>query len=112
MAYLRITQGDDNVICNLVFAKARVCPVKGQTIPRHELIATYIGVKLIKFLKTELRLHLHWTIIWTDSQCTLHWILGKAESTKFVQNRVNFMKMNTSIEYRYVPSAQNSADVA
>ena len=40
----------------LIFAKSRVTPLKGITIPRAELLAALIGVRAIKFLQKALRL--------------------------------------------------------
>ena len=46
----------------LMIAKARVAPLKSPTIPRMELTAASVAVKMDKLLKKELELELHESI--------------------------------------------------
>ena len=82
--YLRVLDGT-TVETNLVFSKMRLVPIgKGKskqlkklTIPRLELLAVLIGVRAANFVARELRLNIHEKILWTDSQCVLHWLRTK-----------------------------------
>ena len=76
-------------------SKTRVAPVGGQTIPRLELLAALLLVKLISSvhhtLETELTLQV--PLCFTDSTVALGWIRSQNKDWKqFVQNRVNSIR--------------------
>jgi hypothetical protein len=52
--YLRLKDHNGNIYCSLVMAKARVTPLKPITIPRLELTAALVSVKISAQLKREL----------------------------------------------------------
>ena len=69
---------------NLIFAKTQLVPAnkekskcKKLTIPRLELMATLIGVRTANFVTRELNVGIDEQILWTDSQCVLHWLKTK-----------------------------------
>ena len=47
------------------------------TISHLELLAVLIGVRAANFVARELRLNIREKILWTDSQCVLHWLRTK-----------------------------------
>ena len=53
-------------------AKSRVAPLKSVTIPRVELPATVLSVKLVNYVKEELTISLNSETFWTDSVVVLH----------------------------------------
>ena len=55
--------------------------MKSPTIPRMELTAASVAVKMDKLLKKELELELHKSIYWTDSTVVLKYL--NSESTRF-----------------------------
>uniref|UniRef100_A0A1I7XIX9 Pao retrotransposon peptidase n=1 Tax=Heterorhabditis bacteriophora TaxID=37862 RepID=A0A1I7XIX9_HETBA len=55
VAYLRLMDSSNNITTKLVFAKNRLSPIKGMTIPRLELMAILIGSRMIKFLIQPIR---------------------------------------------------------
>ncbi|KAK5866387.1 hypothetical protein PBY51_020583 [Eleginops maclovinus] len=61
--------------------KARVAPLKSPTIPRMELTAATVAIKMDKLLEIELELELHDSIFWTDSTAVLKYL--NSESTRF-----------------------------
>ena len=78
-----------------VFAKTRLVPVaKGRkkctklTIPRLELMGVLIGVRAANLVAVELKLTITERILWTDSQCVLHWLKTRKPLSVFVENRV------------------------
>ncbi|XP_028414391.1 uncharacterized protein LOC114537541 [Dendronephthya gigantea] len=52
------------------------------------------------------------TFGWLDSTVALHWLLGNGSYKQFVANRVRKIREHTEIQWRYVPSEKNPADIA
>lgn len=109
--YLQMTT-DTSSICNLVFSKTRLAPKKKISMPRLELLAVLIGVRIINFVENQLKLAISEKILWTDSQCVLHWIKTKKPLKTFVENRVKEIQSCSDIEFQYVISSDNPADIA
>jgi diketogulonate reductase-like aldo/keto reductase len=82
---------------NLIFAKTRLAPVKKMTIPRLELMPVLIGVRCLKFVKTQLMIEISHEYFWTDSQIALDWINSKKQLPVFVKNRVKEIKSNNCV---------------
>ena len=55
-SYLRLVDADGNVHCSLVIGKSRLAPLKAITIPRLELSAAVVSVKLDSMIRRELDL--------------------------------------------------------
>ena len=51
-------------------------------------------------------------ILWTDSQCVLHWMKSHKPLPVFVQNRLKEITSHKDIKFRYVTTTQNPADLA
>ena len=105
-------ESEDTSKCDLIFSKSRLAPTKSLTIPRLELMAVLIGTRITTFVRKELGISLEETVVWTDSQCVLHWIASENVSSVFVRNRVREIKQCEVKEFLYVPSAENPADLA
>ena len=67
--------------CCLVIGKSRVAPLKYIAMPRMELVAATLSVKISDLLKRELQMNCDKEIFWTDSEVTLGYI--RNESKKF-----------------------------
>ncbi|XP_065191904.1 uncharacterized protein LOC135822994 [Sycon ciliatum] len=109
VAYLESTVGDKNQR-HIIFSKTKVSPVKGQTIPRLELMAASLGSRLIVYLRKQLDIQFQATHLYTDSTTVLHWL----KSTKlpvFEQNRVNAIAAVPDVLHHYVPTKLNPADL-
>ncbi len=59
---------------SFIVGKARVAPLKQITIPRLELQAATLALKMGKMLNRELQLQLEPSVLWTDSQSVLKYI--------------------------------------
>lgn len=79
---------------------------------RLELLATQIGVRSINFVENQLKLAISWKILWTNSQCVLHWIKTKTHLTTFIENRVKEIQSCSDIDFQYVISSDKQADIA
>ena len=98
---------------NLVMAKARQAPLKGKlTIPRLELMAALLCARLVKYVKSSLKLECEFTC-YSDSKISLAWIQGDVSRWKqWVANRVKDILKDTKPEnWRYCPTDQNPADL-
>lgn len=82
------------------------------SIPRLELTAAAIGARAIHFVQCALKqTTFEKSYLWTDSKCVLSWLKSIKILPIFVQRRVNEIK-KLVCNFRYVPSAQNPADIA
>ena len=113
-SYLRLVDKDNQVHCSLVMGKARVTHLKPVTIPRLELTAAQLSVKVSDMLKRELRYELTDEIFWTDSKVVLAYISNNARRFHtYVANRVQQIPdLTTPEQWRYVESKSNPADDA
>ncbi|KAI0241411.1 hypothetical protein LSAT2_027953, partial [Lamellibrachia satsuma] len=114
VTYLRLVSRTDNVHCTLLAGKSRVAPVKPITIPRAELTASTVSVRMNKMMTTELEISIHDTVYWTDSMTVLKYIAN--ETTRFhtfVANRVNLIREGSEpSQWRYVDTKSNLVDAA
>ena len=95
-------------------AKSRVAPLKTVTIPRMELTAAVVSVKLHKFITEQLDLPVNKTVFWTDSTIVLQYIRNEARRFQtFVANRLSIIHDTSSLyQWRHVDSLNNPADYA
>uniref|UniRef100_A0A914UQF9 Peptidase aspartic putative domain-containing protein n=1 Tax=Plectus sambesii TaxID=2011161 RepID=A0A914UQF9_9BILA len=100
------------VIVTLLYAKSRLCPIKGMTIPRLELMAAVIGSRMTKFIVEQIQKPVQEITLWSDSKCVLGWIHSKSGMLpKFVANRVHEIHNLKMTNFRYVPTKENPADL-
>eukprot|EP00112_Aurelia_sp_Birch-Aquarium-sp1_P003428 Seg1383.4 transcript_id=Seg1383.4/GoldUCD/mRNA.D3Y31 product="hypothetical protein" protein_id=Seg1383.4/GoldUCD/D3Y31 len=98
----------------MLMAKTQVAPLRVMTIPRLELQACFMAVKLMQFLEKQLDLRLVKISFWTDSSVALAWIKSESRTLKpFVANRVASIQESTELnQWHHVPGKENPADVA
>lgn len=96
----------------LLMARARVAPLKMPTIPRLELTAATLAVKIDILLKKELELELKESVFWTDSTAVIKYLNSETTRFKtFVANRVTaILQHSQPCQWRYVNSTSNPAD--
>lgn len=114
VSYLLLTNDRGEKHVSFLMGKSRVAPLKQITIPRMELTAAMIAVKIDRMLKEELEVPLMESVFWTDSTTVLKYIENDALRFKtFVANRVSFIReATTSSQWKYVNTTQNPADQA
>ena len=71
-----------------------------------------IGVRAIVFVTKELKLLIAKRMVFSDSECVLHWIKSTNQLPVFVQNRISEIRKEQDLVFAYVPSCQNPADFA
>ena len=107
-AVIRQAQGAQQ---SLVTAKSRLAK-QGLTIPRQELVSAHMTVNLINNVKEALTGFLVEGVYGRlDSSVALHWIKGNGDYRQFVANRVKKIQQHSFIQWRYVRSDQNPADL-
>ena len=114
VSFLKLINSDGEVHCAFMMGKARVAPLKQTTIPRLELSAAVVSVKMDALLRRELQLELKHSVFWTDSTAVLKYIGNDTLRLKtFVANRVAIIKEATKVEqWRHVKTTDNPADCA
>ena len=92
--------------------RARVAPLKQITIPRLELTAALVSVKVSTQLKKALEYEDVNEIFWTDSKVVLGYISNDAKRFHvYVANRVQQIRDYTTVDqWRYISSEPNPAD--
>ncbi|XP_048587422.1 uncharacterized protein LOC116616705 [Nematostella vectensis] len=114
VAYVRATSTVGEVTCHLVIAKTRLMPLKPISIPRGELMACQLAVRLAKAACVQLSLSMREVIYLSDSTTALWWIRGEPRNFKpFVANRVaEILTESDLIQWHHVRTEMNIADVA
>lgn len=88
-SYLRMINEKDEIHCTFLIGKARVTPAKITTIPRLELTAAVVSVRMSNMLREELDFTNVNEFFWTDSKVVLGYINNDVcRFHTFVANRV------------------------
>ena len=98
VAYIRSVRENGEIFCNIVMAKSRVAPLKFMSVPRLELSAAALAVKIAVQLREELDMEVHDEVFWTDSRVVLGYIQNTKKRFKtFVANRIHQIKSHTDV---------------
>ena len=113
-AYIRTEVSSGRYTSNLLLGKSRVTRKKFSTVPRLELTAAVLAVKLMSCLLSELKLEFGKLLLWSDTTIVLHCIKNtKSRFVTFVANRLRQIhEASEPSQWRYVPSSLNPADLA
>ncbi len=112
-SYLRYVGTTGKVHCSFVVGKSRVTPMKALTIPRLELVAAVLSVKISQFLQRELRMTIAQEYFYTDSLVVLGYLANEEKRFKvFVANCVQQVRDSTNIgQWHHVEGSKNTADI-
>ena len=114
VSYLRLVDIYDQIHCSFLIGRSRLAPLKQTTIPRLELSAATVSIRLNKILKKELEIPVDTITFWTDSMTVIRYI--ENESKRFhtyVANRVSFIREDSNpSQWRYINTKSNPADDA
>ena len=98
VGYLRASN-EDPVEVSLMMSKNRVAPLKRKTIPKLELLAAVIAIRLFNLVKSVMR-HFNSPVkktLWSDSQIVLYWIQAGNSPNQFTTRRVQEI-LGSSVE--------------
>ncbi|XP_044181007.1 uncharacterized protein LOC122962163 [Acropora millepora] len=112
-AYLRLSDDHrDQAHCSLVFGKCRNAPLRRPTIPRLELMASVMAVRISNTIRAELDVPIDNVIFWTDSLTVLQYINNRTRSFhRFVATRLEEIHEHTTPDqWNHVPGVLNPAD--
>ena len=114
--YIRAVNSEGTVSTRLIMAKAKVSPVKQISIPRLELLAATIGVKLVQIVTTAFdnaQCPFNEIFAYSDSTTVLAWLSRNSRVwVTFVSNRVSaILEVVQRSSWYHIPSEQNPADL-
>ncbi|XP_058817301.1 uncharacterized protein LOC131680604 [Topomyia yanbarensis] len=114
VVYLRSVSDINGVHVTLVAARTRVAPVRQISIPRLELNAAELLVKLMKQIAEPLNRFQIEKYAWTDSTIVLQWLSSHPRKwSTYIANRVSsILEILPRRQWGHVPSLQNPADCA
>ncbi|XP_038049672.1 uncharacterized protein LOC119723185 [Patiria miniata] len=114
VSYIRLVDNRGHIHTSFLMGKSRLAPMKSMTIPRLELSAAVMAVRMDSILQREMRLEVQSTTFWTDSQIVLQYIKNTSKRFQtFVTNRVNVIHDGSlPAQWRYVDTRSNPADDA
>ena len=102
----------------LVMSKGRVAPLKEMTVPKLELTAALLSVRMARYILTSYKYEvvIDSVTFWIDSSCALQWIVSvEAHKNIFVRNRVreiqSICKGLPKPSFYHVPTQENPADL-
>ena len=111
--YIRVVIKIGMIHTILVCSKARVNPKRAVTMPRLELQAAVLSVKMESSVRTALLFGVLPTYVWTDSEMVLAYIKNKSRRfNTCVYNRVS--SIHNSIDpgqWHHVPGSDNPEDM-
>ncbi|XP_046478601.1 uncharacterized protein [Neodiprion pinetum] len=111
--YARTYINTHEVRVSLVCAKTKVAPLKKVTIPRLELCATNLLVRLMCHVEKTLNFENTPVYLWTDSTVALAWIKSHPSRWKeFVRNRVTEIQEFARARWYHISGFENPADLA
>ena len=94
--------------------KSRLAPIKAISIPRLELTAAVLAVRLDELIRKELELPQDSSFFWTDYSAVLFCMRNATSRYPvFVANRLAIIHEHTNVcKWRHIPSSLNPADSA
>ncbi|XP_036145841.1 uncharacterized protein LOC118646627 [Monomorium pharaonis] len=112
--YLKVVSASGAVTLSLLAGKSKVAPIAPLTVPRLELSAALLLVRLVNFVSGSLAIQSVPCFCWTDSTIVLTWLRAHPSRWKtFVANRVSAIQTQLpDAEWRHVPTSDNPADCA
>ena len=94
-----------------VLGKSSVAPIKQRSVPKLDLEASVLGVRLLRTVLNASEDNFRQVLFWTDSCVVLDWSQNQKKPKTFVAHRVNETAQHTKPnQWNYVPTESNPAD--
>ena len=84
VSYLKFVDTENKIHCVFVMGKSRVARLKFVPIPRLELTAAKLSVKMSKLIREELQYSINKEYFWTDGQVVLGYLQNQSKSSKYL----------------------------
>lgn len=112
VVYARHVYHDADFSVSLLVSKSRVTPLKTVSIPRLELMAVVLSVKLKQTVSKVLQVDSNSFTLWSDSIDVLYWIESQSRQHKpFIANRIDeIQQLSSPKQWKHVPGKDNPAD--
>ena len=106
--YLRFINDRDGIYCSLLYGRSRVAPIKRVTIPRMELTAATLAVRVNTMIQRDLPNIADRVFFWTDGMSTMRSILNVSTRFQtFVANRLPIIHEGSATsQWRYVEGSK------
>jgi hypothetical protein len=113
VVYARHLYKNGLVSVRLIAAKSRVAPLTSISIPRLELMAAALGLRLALSVRQALEVSEEHLVFWSESMNVVHWVRGKSRDFKpFVANRIGeIYRSSNPKQWQHVPTNVNPADL-
>ena len=106
-----VTQETSSKTQGIISSKSRLSK-KNTSIPRLDLIATVMVANLAENITNSLQ-RFKVTVVhgWSNSMVVLHWVKGNGTCRQFVKNRIDHINSKAPIQWHYVSTDENPADI-
>lgn len=113
VGYWRIVS-NGQIDVKFVAGKSKCAPLKPLSIPRLELQAAVLGVRLKEAIVSSHDIHPGKVVFWSDSKTVIQWIHSDCRIYKqFVSHRIaEVLESSEPNEWRWIPGSKNPADDA
>ncbi|XP_055903018.1 uncharacterized protein LOC129939152 [Eupeodes corollae] len=114
VAYWRIISSDGEINVAFVAAKSRCSPIRPMSIPRLELQAAILGVRLKSSILAGHSRNADQVYYWSDSKTVIRWINSSSCRFKqFVEHRISeILEESEQTQWNWLPTTENIADEA
>ena len=96
---------------SFLIGNCKVAPIKQLSVPKMELEAAVIGVRLLQLIQREMTLTFDQIFLWSDSQVALDWIASNKKQNVFLSNRLQeIQKISSPQQWRQISTHLNPDD--
>ena len=112
VSYLRTTISQTGLQqASFLIGKCKVAPIEHIGVPKMELEAAVIRVRLPQLIQREMTLTFDQIFFWSESQVVLDWIASNKKQNVFVSNRVQEIhKISLPQQWHLISTYLNPAD--
>ena len=114
VSYLCLTDIQGQIHWSFLIGKSHLAPLKETAIPRLEVAASTLSVRVNNILMKEMEIHIDKVTFWTESMTVIRYIANESKRFHtYVSNHVALIREESSpSQWRYLDSKSNPADEA